>query len=125
MGGVLRVAVAAAIGMSFGVLGAASAGAQSDGAQSDGTHWQVDDIRAARALIAHVPDDIRPSCTMHNLRAPGGDPTLVAAIRCDVPAGDGGYTLNYSQYDSVARASLTPTPTRSSTPTSRCGSSPR
>ena len=97
MGGVLRIAVAAAIGMSFGTLVVPSAGAQ-----SDATQWQVDDIRAARTLIAHVPDDIRPSCTMHNLRAPGGDSTLVAAISCDVPGGEGGYTLSYSQYDSIA-----------------------
>jgi hypothetical protein len=62
--------------------------------------WDLQDIRLGRTLISHVPEAIRPSCTMKDLRAPGGDQTVVAEIGCSVPSGDGNYSLSYSQYDS-------------------------
>ena len=70
-------------------------------AGSSAATWSLSDIRTARALIAHVPEAIRPSCAMHDLHAPGGDGTVVASIGCSVPSGDGNYTLDYVQYESA------------------------
>ncbi len=84
----------ASVALSAAAVAAAPAGS------SDAT-WSLRDIRTARALIAHVPAAVRPSCTMDDLHAPGGDPHVVASISCRVPSSDGNYTLDYAQYDSL------------------------
>ena len=79
---------------------AVPAGASAPAGSSAAT-WSLSDIKTARALIADVPEAIRPSCAMNDLHAPGGDGRVVASIRCSVPSGDGNYTLDYVQYESA------------------------
>jgi hypothetical protein len=82
------------------LAGPTSAVAHADARRATGG-WDSADLDAARDLIAHVPDGVRPGCTMHNIRAPGGDPAVVASIDCSVTRDGAAYTLSYTQYDSV------------------------
>ncbi len=67
--------------------------------------WTLAQIETARALIAHVPDPIRPSCSFESLvNKPGGRPPdgVVADVRCRVSDSDAADTLNLLQFDTQA-----------------------
>ena len=65
--------------------------------------WTLTQIEAARELITHVPDAIRPSCSFESLvHKPGGsavDRGLVADVRCRVAPGEAADALNLLQFD--------------------------
>lgn len=63
--------------------------------------WDSIDLDAGRELLAHVPDDLRPGCSMRSVRAPGGDPALVASVNCSVTRDGAAYALTYAQYETV------------------------
>lgn len=68
--------------------------------------WTLSQIETARALIAHVPSAIRPSCSFESLvQKPGGtgdNSGVVADVRCHFSGSDAADTLNLLQFDTQA-----------------------
>jgi hypothetical protein len=83
--GVLLSAIFAAVAVT-----APAAGAQ---------QWSRTDVEAGRNLLARVPADFRPGCKFDNVRRPGSDTTVVAAVDCSLPSGLAADNLSYTWYE--------------------------
>ncbi len=74
------------------------------GAPSAGAEWSRSDINAGRNLLKRVPEDIRPGCRFSDVRSDDSDPTLIAAVDCDLPGDAPADTLSYQWYETMEDA---------------------
>lgn len=74
------------------------------GAPAAGAKWSARDVEAGRNLLKRVPEDLQPGCRFTDVRGKDMDPTLVAAVECDLPGDKPADTLSYHWYETMEDA---------------------
>jgi hypothetical protein len=73
-------------------------------APAAGAKWSASDVEAGRNLLKQVPDEIRAGCRFTDVRGEVADPTLIAAVDCDLPGDAPADTLSYQWYETMEDA---------------------